>query len=421
MSVVDKPSQNALKYLKFRNHTVDSVSSKLPKKESDPVAQTLPKRRRGRFRGSTGQHAFYHAKARDWHVDPEIVRTMCKQTNFTQCEPPTKRSEEKKKADRASRKPFKVVTYIRFRYNPNDPSFAGCDYDNCVYTGNVVTADTDAVFIFGVGLKESTPLPKLRLPHQTYIIASWEPPAFIWSDTLTNEHSKWNHFFNATMTYRIDADISYRYGKLDFQPRRQSELPNYRMIARLKTRTAIWMVSNCGPTPSKRMAYVKEMQKYIDIDIFGVCGEPCELNDERCVADFSSTYKFYLAFENSFSTDYVTEKLFKLFVDDMHIIPVVRGAVDYNREFPEKSLVNSANFKNPQELALFLKALGADEMEYSNYLEVKDRYRAITFGNRWCYLCEYLHKEALLNKNHIGNRTVNIKKTLFKGHVFNPS
>ena len=76
-----------------------------------------------------------------------------------------------------------------------------------------------------------------------------------------------------------------------------------------KTKLAFWLVSHCK-TDNKREDYVKSLQKYIHVDIFGYCGQP--LNKSR--NDFeqiSLNYKFYLAFENSNCHDYVTEKFYK--------------------------------------------------------------------------------------------------------------
>ncbi|KAK3759292.1 hypothetical protein RRG08_021239 [Elysia crispata] len=160
---------------------------------------------------------------------------------------------------------------------------------------------------------------------------------------------------------------------------------------------------------------MKEMQKYIDIDIYGKCGQPCEVFDEICVPNFVNTYRFYLSFENSFCTDYITEKFFKLYIDGSHILPVVRGGVDYNKEFPEKAFVNAADFKNPKELALFLKSLAQDDLAYSQYLEVKDRYRGITYEDRFCQMCEYLHKNE--GKTRI---LPDAKKWYGDGHCWNP-
>ena len=61
---------------------------------------------------------------------------------------------------------------------------------------------------------------------------------------------------------------------------------------------------------SRREEYVKELQRYIPVDVFGDCGSlHCKRGSPACAARMAH-YKFYLAFENSLCTDYVTEKLF---------------------------------------------------------------------------------------------------------------
>ncbi|KAK3752848.1 hypothetical protein RRG08_007086 [Elysia crispata] len=378
----------------------------------------FPERRKGEYVGSPGQHKFYKMKPRDWFVDPQIIKRYCRETNLTQCSPPPRRSELEKQADRDARgRPFRVTVYRAFIPDPTEPNFSECNYNNCVYAGKEVTPQSDAVFVYAVGLDENFPQPPVRLPHQVFIFSAYEPVTVLYSTAISHSNSKWRKFFNATMTYRLDSDILKNYGLLDFQPKTQKDLPDYRAIARSKSRTAIWIVSHCK-TQSNRMAYVKEMQKYITIDVFGKCGEKCEVKDERCVEDFNVTYRFYLAFENSFTTDFVTEKFFKLFIDDTHIVPVVRGDVDYNREFPEKSLVNAADFRGPKELALFLKHLEENEAEYSKYLEVKDRYRAVEI-DRWCSLCQYLHKLWSLPESR-RHRVVDLREDLVLGHVRTP-
>ncbi|RUS88045.1 hypothetical protein EGW08_004211 [Elysia chlorotica] len=390
-----------------------------PMKRSGFSLQPEPTKRNGKFVGSNGQHLFYKAKARDWFVEPEIIKRYCRATNLTQCSP-VFRTEQQKQADRASRgRPVRVTIYRPFTPDPTEPNFSECNYNNCVYAGHEVTPESDAIFIYGIKLNEDAKVPAVRLPHQVFIFSGYEPVGSGYSTALSNSNSKWRTFFNATMTYRLNSDVFKPYGVLDFQPKAEKDLPDYRAIARRKTRTAIWIVSNCR-TQSMRMQYVKEMQKYMTIDIFGKCGEKCEVVDERCVADFNSTYRFYLAFESSFNTDYITEKFFKLFIDDTHIVPVVRGSLDYKRELPEKSLINAADFKSPKDLALFLKSLEVDEVEYSKYLEVKDRYRAID-TDRWCGLCEYMHK--LWTSPHVftHGRQVDLQKELLHGHVLSPS
>lgn len=80
-------------------------------------------------------------------------------------------------------------------------------------------------------------------------------------------------------------------------------------IVRGKSKPVTWFVSNCH-TKNGRMEYVKELSKYIDVDIYGKCGKfSCERN-RNCFSDIvEANYFFYLSFENSFCDDYVTEKL----------------------------------------------------------------------------------------------------------------
>lgn len=50
---------------------------------------------------------------------------------------------------------------------------------------------------------------------------------------------------------------------------------------------------------------------------------------EHCYALIESDYYFYLAFENSFCEDYVTEKI--LTATQHYAVPVVYGGANYSR------------------------------------------------------------------------------------------
>ena len=63
-----------------------------------------------------------------------------------------------------------------------------------------------------------------------------------------------------------------------------------------------------------REVYVRELQKHIEVDVYGSCGElKCSIESiEECYTEvLRPTYKFYLAFENNLCEDYVTEKVRK--------------------------------------------------------------------------------------------------------------
>lgn len=134
-----------------------------------------------------------------------------------------------------------------------------------------------------------------------------------------------------------------------------------------KTKLVAWFVSNCQ-SESLRETYVKTLKKYIDVDVYGKCGDHvCWVGDQdECYDILERDYKFYLAFENSFCRDYVTEKFFKLM--DLRVVPVVYGGANYSN-FPSgsyidatkmgaKRLVNSANsFLNILKMLLYLNPI----------------------------------------------------------------
>ena len=117
--------------------------------------------------------------------------------------------------------------------------------------------------------------------------------------------------FNWTATYRHDSTIVAPYEK--YVPLNQSQLTRapVKNYAEGKTKKVAWFVSNCG-APNGRGAYVQELSKHIQVDIYGGCGPlRCPQDEkERCFQMLSTDYKFYLAFENSNCRDYITEKFF---------------------------------------------------------------------------------------------------------------
>ena len=73
---------------------------------------------------------------------------------------------------------------------------------------------------------------------------------------------------------------------------------------------------------------VKELKTYgLDVDIFGNCGksDPCKKKRySSCVKSLFRKYKFYIAFENSQCSEYITEKTWKSL--SYGAVPIVSGA-----------------------------------------------------------------------------------------------
>jgi hypothetical protein len=133
----------------------------------------------------------------------------------------------------------------------------------------------------------------------------------------------------------------------------------------------------------------------VQVDIFGRCSN----TGHREKADYiinriSHEYKFYLAFENSFCEDYVTEKFFTYY--NLDVILIVRGGLNYSNFFDKSTFIDTSDFGSVKQLAIFLKELGGNEKAYTRYLLNKERF---TLGfNQWdtmqyssCALCAKLN------------------------------
>ena len=207
------------------------------------------------------------------------------------------------------------------------------------------------------------------------------------------------------MSYRRDADVHLFYGSI--RPLKQLVALKERKSYFNKTNKGssvlvAWMASHCT-TSSRREEYVEQLKKYIDVDVYGGCGDlRCERNEAtlesftKCYQMIESKYKFYLSFENSICTDYVTEKFFRIAQLDS-VVPVVYGGADYSRIAPPNSYIDARQFE-PKQLADYLKKLDHNDGLFEEYLQWKDNY-VVEAGvdqqvrNGFCDLCLQLHQE----------------------------
>ena len=159
------------------------------------------------------------------------------------------------------------------------------------------------------------------------------------------------------------------------------------------------------------------LQSYINIDVYGLCvnSTECAKFNMTCERDLMAPYKFYLSFENSICTDYITEKFFKMFRPDHFLIPVVRGGGDYSRYFPAETFINAADFDSPRHLAEHLRGLGSDTKRYAQMLEQKDLYRMNGYELPQCALCEYLNTKEISKQ-----KSVDLKEWWSDGHCHEP-
>ncbi|KAG5893232.1 hypothetical protein JTB14_013394 [Gonioctena quinquepunctata] len=275
-----------------------------------------------------------------------------------------------------------------FYFGFGDNIFENCPVSNCFATNNkslLPVDEFDAVLFHGVEFNVNFyGIPTKRSAKQVYVYSNQEAPA----NTPLRHMPR--DFFNWTMTYRSDSDIIRPYGffeksPTDYQPPTIEDIKN-------KKRKIAWMVSNCY-TSSRRKELYKKINKYIKVDVYGICGNlTCaKENAEECYKLLENNYKFYLSFENSLCKDYATEKLFNIL--KRNLVPIVYGDARYAAIAPPYSVINVLEYRSVKELVKHLMELDGNVTEYLRYFEWKKHYLVNTSNKlALCRLCEKLNE-----------------------------
>jgi alpha-1,3-fucosyltransferase len=286
---------------------------------------------------------------------------------------------------------------------------AGCSVTSCLFTPDVTMMNkSDIVVIY---IDTSTNFPLNRHPNQRFVFFNLEPPHYSSLSKISDQRVRYG-YFNWTMTYRLDSDIIHRseYGffvkKTNEMKQRKNSL-SVKNLIKQKTKLVAWFVSNCF-TPIRREEFVQQLIKYIPVDIFGSCTmKNCST---KCYDMLRSSYKFYLAFENTWCPDYVTEKFYRSLKYDT--VPIVMGGADYKRLAPPYSYINVKDFGSPKELAEYIFLLDNSDELYAKYFDWKKRYLIkMPYNYGLCELCRMAHDEDLPPKTY-----QDIKKWWFDTH-----
>ncbi|XP_053381692.1 alpha-(1,3)-fucosyltransferase C-like [Mercenaria mercenaria] len=227
---------------------------------------------------------------------------------------------------------------------------------------------------------------KQRNPDQAWIFTTVEPPEHYYNTDYKS--ISWHNTMNWSSLYRLDSDIPNPYGILIRS--NEDKVQNYIPVYNAKTRNALWMVSHCQVASARRQ-YVNEMIRLgFPVDILGGCGSDGRKLSSEELEHIIPTYKYFLAFENSFCTDYISEKFFQNYNSSW--IVVVRGGANYKLLLPEQTYINTADFLNITTLVEYLLSLGNDRNRYIEFLRNKDKYISIRWpGNRHCEICRRLN------------------------------
>ena len=239
---------------------------------------------------------------------------------------------------------------------------------------------------------------KLRLVRkglplaQKWIYLSHENP---WKDV--NVYKPYDGLFNWTATFSRRSNIFVPYQGYTSNVKPRNKIWNY---AKEKTGLVAWAVSNCK---SKiRLEYVRQLQRFVSVTVYGKCNcyfetrRYCQHFDADCNKELSK-YKFYLAFENNFCHDYVTEKYWERIEQD--VVPVVMGS-NYDGLAIPGSYIDVDDFGSIKELADYLLYLDKNDDEYNKYFAYK---RTFTVGgdSLYCRICEKLNSEEAKRESEV--------------------
>ncbi|XP_071496227.1 4-galactosyl-N-acetylglucosaminide 3-alpha-L-fucosyltransferase FUT5-like [Diadema antillarum] len=256
--------------------------------------------------------------------------------------------------------------------------------------------DKDAVI---VGLSPYT----MNRPLEA--VVNYEPPpgqlvVFYSMENVMRMHhwqSRLGKFkFHIDLTYGYYSNITVPYGY--YQPV-TGKVPDIKPKNRLagKTKLIAWMASNCKETFWPRNEFVAELQRHIDVDTYGRCGQlQCQPRLSLDCSEMLSSYKFYLALENSECNDYLSEKIWNSSLEN-DVIPVVYGPskADYEKLAPPNSFIHISDFDTVEELAKYIKRVAEDEKLYNSYFYWREQGKVVQVYprlqlNYFCKLLPYM-------------------------------
>ena len=172
--------------------------------------------------------------------------------------------------------------------------------------------------------------------------------------------------------YDDDTDISAGHGMAARRPHPHPHAPPTLDAVKSKTKLVLWIVNNCHPY-SGQMEYAEKLATYVTVDVVGRCGNlscPSQMTDTMYIASLSKDYMFYLAFEDSYCKDYLTEKVTGPLTHNM--VPITMGGANYSKFLPPHSYID-ANDLSPAQLAHKLLAFEGTHRWIYDVLPMENR------------------------------------------------
>ena len=144
-----------------------------------------------------------------------------------------------------------------------------------------------------------------------------------------------------------------------------------------KKKFCAFIVSN--PSNLDRLIFYKKLSKYKKIDSYGQIFKNCEVpkkimekhknNFNALNQEIYKDYKFVICFENSYSENYITEKIINPMVSNS--IPIYRGASNVSDYFNTKSFINYDDYGSYDKMIEKIIELDKDDKKYEEFVNKK--------------------------------------------------
>jgi hypothetical protein len=241
------------------------------------------------------------------------------------------------------------------RFFADEPETPAHCQTPCTFTTDAVAFDVADAVVFHLPTLGQRPLPR-KPDGQLWVAWSMESRAMY---PLLDD-AGFMAQFDLTMTYERASDVWIPY----FGP---GTVPGLRreVTPRTASSPVVYLQSNPHDR-CERLRYAAELMRAVRVDSFG----RVHRNQTSQVApgwrprqELYSKYKFTLAFENSFATDYVTEKLYEPLTAGS--VPVYRGTEDVAELAPAPGCyIDARGFASARELGAYLNHLDTHDDEY---------------------------------------------------------
>lgn len=289
----------------------------------------------------------------------------------------------------------------------NFANISRCEFNNCeVSYDQERLRESDAVVFHARDMPDAKFLrhitAKDRPSSQRWVYFILENPL------NTADPKPLNGLFNWTMSYKVESDIFLPYkkynkiksnstelAKIDYA-KEKNKIPNRGLV--------MWVCSHCGRLRDK---LVEKLQTYVSVNVAGNCAgnfknplHNCNNGGKEACMKQINNYKFYLAAENEFCDQYVTEKYWYNALEH-NAVPIVFGAGPYHQPSAAipGSFINAADFSSVKALADYLIYLDKNDTAYNEYFNWKSKYelnkdRGWVFADIWvCDICRKLHTD----------------------------